>query len=480
MSTEIENSPLPIGWAWTTVGEIAQDIQYGYTASATPEPCGAKFLRITDIQENHVDWYSVPYCKIDDDEKSKYLLHERDLVFARTGATVGKSFLIKGNIPESVFASYLIRICPDPWINESFISNFFQSQLYWSQIHEGKAGIGQPNVNASKLSRIKLPLPPLHEQHLIVNKIEDLFTKLDAGVDELRRAKVRIRRYRQSILNCAFEGKLTKDWRRNHNNQHPSEKNLRIPESSELRYLPTGWHWATLNQCAEAIDPQPSHRTPPKVEGGIPYISIQDFNKDSAEINFSGARKVSKTVLEEHIDRYALDEGDFIIGKIGTIGKSYFIPTDRTYTLSANIVLVKPIASVCIPKYLYYAFRSQSLEHQFASGSVATSQAAFGIQKVRKLRVPFCSMEEQGQVVNEIEYRMSLCDQLLKSIEYCLNRSNILRNQVLNKAFSGHLVPQCLDDEPADKLIMKMKDYSKGRNKRNLRRKSNGDTPNGK
>jgi type I restriction enzyme S subunit len=118
---------LPKDWTQTTVGEIADLIHYGYTESATSENTGTKFLRITDIQSNNVDWDSVPFCKISEAEREKYLLNERDLLFARTGATVGKSFLIRGVIPKSIFASYLIRIILNREVNERFIYNFFQS-----------------------------------------------------------------------------------------------------------------------------------------------------------------------------------------------------------------------------------------------------------------------------------------------------------------------------------------------------------------
>ena len=100
---------LPDGWAWNTVKDLSKNIQYGYTESANVEPVGPKFLRITDIQGGKVDWDTVPYCVCSDDEAGKYLLESGDIVFARTGATTGKSFLIS-NPPKAVFASYLIRL----------------------------------------------------------------------------------------------------------------------------------------------------------------------------------------------------------------------------------------------------------------------------------------------------------------------------------------------------------------------------------
>ena len=101
---------MPKGWILTMIGDISDRIHYGYTETATNNPTGIKFLRISDIQNSYVDWGNVPFCTIADDGKHKYLLHENDLVFARTGGTVGKSYLIKKDVPPAVFASYLIRV----------------------------------------------------------------------------------------------------------------------------------------------------------------------------------------------------------------------------------------------------------------------------------------------------------------------------------------------------------------------------------
>jgi len=199
---------LPEGWVWARVGDVSEAIQYGYTASSTSEPVGPKILRITDIQDNSVEWEAVPYCRIVAEKKRKYLLQDGDLVFARTGATVGKSFLIRDSIPEAVFASYLIRIVSSPLINQAFVHSFFQSHDYWVQIHAQKLGIGQPNVNSRTLSRIRLPLCPTLEQHRIVEEIERRFSVADHIEKNVDHGLKQSERLRQSILKRAFEGRL--------------------------------------------------------------------------------------------------------------------------------------------------------------------------------------------------------------------------------------------------------------------------------
>lgn len=114
-------SQLPEGWFETNVGQVSDDIRYGFTASAIQEPKGPKYLRITDIQNGSVNWETVPYCAIPENKISNYELQSGDLVFARTGATTGKSFLIK-SCPVTVFASYLIRVRPSSGVLPEFLA----------------------------------------------------------------------------------------------------------------------------------------------------------------------------------------------------------------------------------------------------------------------------------------------------------------------------------------------------------------------
>lgn len=226
-----ENNNIPNHWQIAIVKNVAESIQYGFTESSSKKIVGPKFLRITDIQDNKVNWETVPTCKIGNDIKKKYLLKDGDLLFVRTGATVGKSFLIKGNIPDAVFASYLIRLRFPETAFDKFVYYFFQSSSYWRQISEGQVGIGQPNVNGTKLGQLKIPIPTLPEQRAIVSKIEELVSELDNGKQQLQTALQQLKVYRQSLLKWAFEGKLT-------------NKNVKDGE------LPKGWKWVKIEDLA--------------------------------------------------------------------------------------------------------------------------------------------------------------------------------------------------------------------------------------
>jgi type I restriction enzyme S subunit len=208
-SKNIKEGELPKGWRRDVVKNIALSIQYGYTESSSKEKIGPKFLRITDIQDYRVNWDDVPYCIIDNEEKQKYLLEDGDLVFARTGATVGKSFLIKGEIPESIFASYLIRLRFPKQVNDKYVWYYFQSPFYWSQIVDKQVGIGQPNVNGTKLGRLEIIIPrTLEEQKLIVAEIESRLSVCDKIEESIEQSLKQSESLRQSILKKTFDGKL--------------------------------------------------------------------------------------------------------------------------------------------------------------------------------------------------------------------------------------------------------------------------------
>jgi type I restriction enzyme S subunit len=159
-------------------------------------------LRITDIQDGHVDWQTVPYCVCADVEK--YKLHNDDIVFARTGATVGKSFLIKDVPRNAIFASYLIRLRAKEGTLPQFLYYFFQSPDYWDQIKGHAVGAAQPNVNGSKLAALKIPLPPLAEQKRIVKKLDALSDNVRKLRDLQTRQLADLKELKQAILREVF------------------------------------------------------------------------------------------------------------------------------------------------------------------------------------------------------------------------------------------------------------------------------------
>ena len=171
---------IPESWKWCHMKGITQKIHYGFTASAA-NAGNAKLLRITDIQDGRVNWDTVPFCDVPEKKLASCKLGESDVVIARTGGTIGKSFLLTDVSDVAVFASYLIRLIPcAEVVNPKHLMVFLNSPEYWKQLKAMSQGTGQPNVNAKSLSTLLLPLPPLDEQARIVAKVEELLKHVDA------------------------------------------------------------------------------------------------------------------------------------------------------------------------------------------------------------------------------------------------------------------------------------------------------------
>lgn len=191
--------------------DLVDSINYGYTAKSSKikKENSLHYLRITDIQNGKIDWNKVPFCEITEkDDISKFKLQEDDILFARSGNTVGKSILIN-NVQDSLFASYLIRIrCTKTVLSPKFLYYFMQTNFYWKQINEGTTGIGQPNFNGTKLANLMVPSLDILTQNNIVEFIEVNFDEIEKLKNEIENNIIKTRLLKSKILNDAFSGKL--------------------------------------------------------------------------------------------------------------------------------------------------------------------------------------------------------------------------------------------------------------------------------
>lgn len=196
---------IPYGWEWCRLDNMST-ILYGISESAKSSGL-FKLLRITDIQDNNVDWNTVPLTDYSGDA-TQYQLKPMDILFARTGATVGKSYLVEETPQDAVYASYLIRVRLFLPQTGYYIKAFFGSGNYWNQIIDKSLGTGQPNVNGTSLGSLLLPVPPFSEQQRIVSCIGQLFAfcdtldKADADLEST------VSLARQKVLDLAIRGQL--------------------------------------------------------------------------------------------------------------------------------------------------------------------------------------------------------------------------------------------------------------------------------
>lgn len=429
-------------------------------------------LRITDIQNDRVDWNKVPFCKINNDDIEKYRLKNGDIVFARTGATVGKSFLINGSIPDSVFASYLIRIILYHRLLSKYVYYFFKTSNYWKQISQSSAGIGQPNVNATKLSNIEIPLPPLPEQHRIVAKIEELFTKLDAGVNALQKAKALLKQYRQSVLKAAVEGRLTEEWREEHAGEiEPASELLeRIQtkrkarlgskykppkpvDTTNLPEIPDSWVWTRVGEIAHQIQYGFTEKaTSEKV--GPKFLRITDIQNRTVNWGDVPYCKIN----EQDKPNYLLESGDLVFARTGaTVGKSYLIGENIPEAIFASYLIRVKIHFEVSKRYIYNFFQCHLYWKQISQNQLGIGQPNVNGNSLANILLPLSPLAEQQQIVLEVERRLSVADEMEKTIETVLKQAQSLQQSILKRAFEGKLVPQDPADPPARELLERIK-----------------------
>src|SRR6266567_2005031 len=230
-------SELPARWTNTRLGEICSKPQYGWTSKAS-RAGRIKYVRTTDISNGQLDWDEVPFCELEPNDIEKFRVREDDILVSRAGS-VGVSFRINDVPNDAVFASYLIRFNPLKCVLPKYIEFFLKSDKYWRAISEFSAGIAVPNVNASKLAQLEIPLAPLNEQGRIVAKLEKLLSRVDAAQARLATIPRILKRFRQSVLAAACSGRLTADWREEHpcpaNENTNGDSPHELPESWSLR-----------------------------------------------------------------------------------------------------------------------------------------------------------------------------------------------------------------------------------------------------
>lgn len=393
---------VPEKWKWVTLGTISKKIHYGYTASAK-EKGNARLLRITDVQNGVVNWSSVPFCSPSDKEISKFKLNVGDIVIARTGGTIGKSYLFSNGIKENtVFASYLIRVIPElGYVNPAYLQNFLNSPCYWEQIIDGSRGTGQPNVNAQALSEIKIPLPSLEEQRRIVACIQGLRSYIESyRQEEQQLATLQssfTEKLRSSILQEAIQGKLVPQLE-----SEPKVTQFGSPPKEEPFSIPDKWKWCQIGELATVCSARRVHKCDWKNEG-IPFYRAREI----AKLADNGFVKNELFITEDLYQSLSLgnkpEEGDLMITAVGTLGKVYVVRQgDKFYYKDASVICLKRSEHI-YPDFARILLSSPFMRKQIRDASAGTTVGTITIKGAMEYWIPLPPVEEQRRIARAIK-----------------------------------------------------------------------------
>ena len=438
---------IPQGWEWERWGNIAQTIQYGYNAPAL-EHGVIKMIRISDIQENGVLWDNVPYCQIDENDIDTYLLKVNDILFARTGGTVGKSFLVE-EVPErAIYAGYLIRTRYSSLLNPRYMKSFMESQLYWEQLKNGTIATAQPNCNGKTLAKMLLPIPPTKEQDRIVEKLTQLSSFLDNyGLcqDRLNLLNEEIKeQFKKSILQEAIQGKLVQQLTEEGTAQDlleqiKTEKQKLVKEGKlkksalndsvifrdgDNRYyekigedtvciddeipfdIPANWVWIRLDDICSFI-----HRgKSPKYSLIKKYPVVAQKCNQWLGFSIEKAKFIEPQSISSYKEEYILQDEDLMWNStgLGTLGRmAIYYKKLNPYELAvadSHVTVIRPYKQYVVSEYLYYYFASntvQSVIEDKSDGS--TKQKELSTKTVKSYLVPLPPMEEQMRIVEKVE-----------------------------------------------------------------------------
>ena len=397
---------------WTTVGEISKSILYGVSESAKSKG-EYKLLRITDIKNNAVDWNTVPYTDYDEHKANAYLISDGDILFARTGATVGKSYLVKGLQDKAIYASYLIRVQTFNEILPEYVKYFFESGFYWEQIQRDSIGIGQPNVNGTTLSQLALSIPPINEQHRIVNELGSWLNIIDVIDNGKAELQIAIKRVKSKILDLAIHGKLVPQ---DPNDEPASELLKRINPKAEItcdnpQYgkLPKGW-------CETYLGELFNHNTGKALNSSNTEGTMRDYLTTSNvywnTFDFSVVKKM--LFKDNELEKCSVTKGDLLVCEGGDIGRAAIWNLNYDICIQNHIHRLRPKVNLCVPFYYYtlYYLKVKNMIGGKGIGLLGLSSNA-----LHKIHCPLPPLSEQHRIVTKIEELFAQLDKIESSLQ---------------------------------------------------------------
>ena len=391
-----------------TLSDVCKNITYGYTASATSENTGVKFLRITDIVPSRIDWESVPFCKISPSDLDKYQIREGDIVIARTGATTGYNKTIKQLPYPAVYASYLIKYDLDRYKADSaFVGYVLQASNWYEYVDAIAGGSAQPGANAKQLGSYTFILPALPEQKAIAS----VLSSLDDKIDLLHRQNKTLEAMAETLFRQWFIEEAKEDW-----------------EKGELCKLITIFSGYPFKSSSFTDN------------GKYKLITIKAVQDGYLEL--SNADEINE--LPDRLPNYCfLEKGDILLSLTGNVGRCCLV--DR------NLLLLNQRVAKLFPKssrdlaFTYFMFRQGSMKAVLEEMAKGTAQANLSPIETAKLEIllpPEPLLEKFSKVATPLLNKILENKVSIRTLEK-------LRDTLLPKLMSGEVRVQFKQESAA-------------------------------
>ena len=475
--------PLPETWEWVTV----KDAGAPEKNAIVDGPFGSN-LKVRDYVENgpvpvlttknlNGSVEGIRYISQDKfEELIRSAVYPGDILMAKIGSC-GKTGIYPQGRPPAMIPANLLKVTLNKNFFLKYVFYYFSTSYFQNQLKTITKATAQPAFGVTNFRKLPLPFAPKNEQKRIVAEIEKQFSRLDEAVENLKRVKVNLKRYKASVLKAAVEGKLTEDWRAKHPDVEPADKLLgRIlaerrkkweeaelskmkkagkepkddkwkkkykepsqADISTLDELPNGWNWLTSDQLFWFVTSGSRGWAKYYSDSGAVFLRIGNLDHDTVSLDLKKVQFVKPPRGAEGT-RTRVEENDILIsitadvGMIGIVQKGF----GEAY-INQHISLARPVSTIN-SLYLAWYLTSRLGQNQFGVLQRGATKAGLGLDDIRSVKIPMPPFEEQEEIISQMEKRLSVVDEIEIEADKNLKRSVRLRQSILKKAFSGRLI----------------------------------------
>ena len=463
----------PETWSKATLGELFLIERGGSPRPIedfiTNSPDGLNWIKIGDTKNVGKYIYKTKEKIRNEGLVKTRMVYEGDFILSNS-MSFGRPYIMRTS--GCIHDGWLVIRNSKEYISSDYLYHILNSPFVYSQFSKLAKGSTVKNLNIEAVQKVEIFLPPLAEQHRIVAKIEELFSELDKGIETLKTAQQQLKVYRQAVLKSAFEGELTLGNRER--GIYPdtislvkSIKNLGKVNRTKLKYdslvkdadlpqIPSTWSWLRNEELLKYVTSGSRDWKKFYDDKGSVFIRTQDIKTNLLDLKNSAFVNLPENVEGK---RSLVESGDILMTITGAnVGKVAVIPESISEAYVSQSVALMKLLDNRMSKYLWYYFQSRTYGEGLIGGLVyGVGRPVLSLENMREVPVAICSIEEQEDIVQEIESRLSVCDKIEESIEQGLQQAEALRQSILKKAFEGKLVPQDPNDEPASVLLERIK-----------------------
>lgn len=458
-------------------------------------------MRAANVTWRGISLHDVKEMDFRPDEAEVYELRVGDILLAEASGSaseVGKPAVWRDEVPGACFQNTLIRVrAPGPLV--PFLHLHFMKDAVVGAFASASRGVGIHHLGAKALSDWEILLPPLREQHRIVEAVESYFTRLDDAVATLERVERNLKRYRASVLKAAVEGRLVpteaelarqegrdyepadvllarilderrRRWEQaelaktkvsgkppNDDRWKSSYKEPAASDPTSLYALPEGWCWARTDQLFGFVTSGSRGWAKYYSEAGSTFLRVGNLDHDSISLDLGDVQRVAPPAGTEGT-RTRVETGDILISITADVGMVALVPASvEDAYINQHVALARPVPLLDLSYLAWYLASRDGGQRQFRSLQRGATKVGLGLDDIRSVDVPLPPIAEQQRIVAEVERRLSATDEVSAALRRNRRRASRLRQSVLRCAFEGKLAEQRPDDEPASALLERIK-----------------------